>query len=96
MYAFRENTREVISGNLFGHNYVVQEEIESGKKLTYQQWHQALGDPSIHYLKSNNYYEAPNLPKFPKTGNVKPASYPKALSTNLHHHVRLVVRPCSY
>jgi len=66
MYGFRENKTEVIWGKLDGQDYVVQEEKESTKKMTYQQWHEALGHPSADYLKSNNYSDATNLPKVPK------------------------------
>jgi len=45
MYIFRENKTEVIWGKLDGQDYVVQEEKESAKKMTYQQWHEALGHP---------------------------------------------------
>ena len=31
--------------------------------MTYQQWHEALGHPSLDYLKSNNYSDSTNLPK---------------------------------
>jgi len=37
MYIFRENKTEVIWGKLDGQDYVVQEEKESAKKMTYQQ-----------------------------------------------------------
>ena len=66
MYIFRENKKEVIWGKLDGQDYVVQEEKESAKKITYEQWHEALGHPSPDYLKSNNYSDATNLPKVPK------------------------------
>jgi len=66
MYVFRENKTEVIWGKLDGQDYVVQEEKESAKKMTYQQWHEALGHPSPDYLKSNNYSDAAYLPKVPK------------------------------
>jgi len=66
MYVFRENKTDVIWGKLDGQDYVVQEEKESAKKMTYQQWHEALGHPSADYLKSNNYSDATNLPKVPK------------------------------
>jgi len=66
MYIFRENQTEVIGGKLDGQEYIVQEEKESAKKMTYQQWHEALGHPSPDYLKSNNYSDASNLPKVPK------------------------------
>jgi len=36
MYIFRENEREVIWGKLEGQDYVVQEEKESAKNMTYQ------------------------------------------------------------
>jgi len=36
MYIVRENKREVIWGKLDGQDYVVQEETESAKKMTYQ------------------------------------------------------------
>jgi len=39
MYVFRENKTEGIWGKLDGPNYVVQEEKESAKKLTFQWWH---------------------------------------------------------
>ena len=35
MYVFRENKTEVIWGKLDGQDYVVQEEKESAKKMTY-------------------------------------------------------------
>jgi len=63
---FRENKTEVICGKLEGPNYIVQEEKESAKKLTNQQWHEALGHPSPNYLKGNNYSDATNLLKIPK------------------------------
>ena len=66
MYIFRENKTEVIWGKLDGQDYVVQEEKESAQKITYQQWHEALGHPSPDYLKSNNYSDATNLPNIPK------------------------------
>jgi len=66
MYIFRENKPEVIWGKLDGQDYVVQEEKESAKKMTYEQWHEALGHPSPDYLKSNNYSDATNLPKVPQ------------------------------
>jgi len=66
MYIFRENKTEVIRGKFGGQDYVVQEEKESAKKITYQQWHEGLGHPSADYLKSNNYSNATNLAKVPK------------------------------
>jgi len=42
MYIFRENKTEVIWGKLDGQDYVVQEEKEAAKKMTYQHWHEAL------------------------------------------------------
>jgi len=63
MHLFRKNKTEVIWGKLDGHDYVVQEEQESAKKITYQQWHKALGHHSPDYLKSNNYSDTTNLPK---------------------------------
>ena len=61
MYLFRENKTEVICGKLDGQDYVAQEENESAKKMTYQQWHEALGHPSPDILKSNNYSHPTNL-----------------------------------
>jgi len=66
MYIFRENKTKVIRGKLDGQDYVVQEEKESAKKMTTQQWHEALGHPSPDSLQSNNYSDATNLPKVPK------------------------------
>jgi len=66
MYIFRENKTEVFWGKLDGQDYVVQEEKESAKKMTYKQWHEALGYPSPDYLKSTNHSDAMNLPKVPK------------------------------
>jgi len=63
MYIFRENKTVVIWGKIDGQDYVVQEEKESAKKMTYQQWHEALGHSSPDYLKSNNYSDATNLSK---------------------------------
>ena len=37
IYIYRENKTEVIWGKLDGQDYVVQEEKESAKKMTYQQ-----------------------------------------------------------
>jgi len=61
----RENQTKVIRAKLDGQDYVVQEEKESARKMTYQQWHEALGHPSPDYLKSNHYSDATNLPKVP-------------------------------
>ena len=66
MYILRENKREVIWGKLVGQDYVVQEEKETAKKMTYEQWHEAFGNPSPDYLKSNNDSDATNIPKVPK------------------------------
>jgi len=63
MYIFRENKTEIIWGKLDGQDYIMQEEKELAKKMTYQQWHEALGYPSPDYLKSNNYSDATNLLK---------------------------------
>ena len=41
----------------------MQEEKETAKKMTYPQWHEALGHPSPDYLKSNNYSDTSNIPK---------------------------------
>jgi len=71
MYIFRENQPEVIWGKLDRQDYVVQEEKEPAKKITYQQWHEALGHPSPDYLKCNNYSDATNLPKVPKDRQCK-------------------------
>jgi len=45
MYMFRENQIEVTWGKVDRQDYVVQEEKESAKKITYQQWHEALRHP---------------------------------------------------
>jgi len=42
MYIFGENKTEGIWGMLDVEDYVVQEEKESAKKMSYQQWHEAL------------------------------------------------------
>jgi len=42
MYIFRENKTDVIRGKLDQQDYVMQEERELAKKMTYQQWHEAL------------------------------------------------------
>ena len=66
MYVSRKNKTEVIWGKLDGQDYIVQEEKESAKKMTYERWYEALGHPSPDYLKSNNYSDATNIPKVPK------------------------------
>jgi len=66
MYVVRGNKIEVIWGKLDGHHYVVQEEKQSAKKLTYQQWPEALGHTSPNYLKGNHYSNDTNIPKDPK------------------------------
>jgi len=43
-----------------------KEEKESAKKMTYQQWHEALEHPSPDYLKGNNYSDPTKLPRVPK------------------------------
>ena len=79
MYIFRENKTEVIWGKLDGQDYVVQEENELAKKMTYQQWHEALGHPTPDYLKSNNYSDATNLPQVPKDWQCKTCMTSKSI-----------------
>jgi len=64
MYILRETKTEVIRGKLDGQDYVVQEAHESAKKMTYQQWHKALGHPSPEYLKATTTLRLPASPKF--------------------------------
>ena len=66
MYVFRDNKTEVLWGKLDGQDYVVQEEKEMANKMTYQQWHEALGHPSPQYLKGDNYSDAPTIPQIPE------------------------------
>jgi len=66
MYIFSENKTEVIWGKLDRQDQVVQEGKESAKKVTYQQWHEALGHPSPEYIKSNNYCDDIKREKVPK------------------------------
>ena len=35
-------------------------------KMTYQQWHEALGHPSPKYLNSTHYSDTPTIPSIPK------------------------------
>ena len=79
MYIFRENKTEVIRGKLDGQDYFVQEEKESAKKITYQQWHEALGYPSPDYLKTNNYSDVTTLPKIPKDRQCKTCNTSKGI-----------------
>ena len=44
-----------------GQDYVVQEEKQLAKKMTYQQWYKALRYPSPDYLKGDNYSDASKL-----------------------------------
>ena len=66
MNIFRENKAKVIWGKPDWQDYVVQEEKGWAKKMTYQQLHETLGDPSHEYLKRNNYSDTPKLPKVPQ------------------------------
>ena len=71
MYVFRENKTEVIWRKLDRQDYIVQEEKEVAKKMTYQQWHKALEHLSPDYLKGNNYFDATKLPKVLKDWQCK-------------------------
>ena len=66
MNVLRENKTEVIWGKLEDQEYVVQEEKELARKMTYQDWHEALGHPSPNYLKNDNYSNTPTIPSIPK------------------------------
>jgi len=46
--------------------YVVQEEKHLAKKMTYQDWHEALGHQSPNYLRTDNYSNTPTIPSIPK------------------------------
>jgi len=61
-----KNKTKVIWGKLNGQDYVLQEENESAKKITYQQWHEALGHPSSNYIKSHNCSDTTDIPKLRK------------------------------